>query len=543
MTEGKPRVRSSYFSNTFFTLSMGNLTHDLNGEIFSKMSKKCATLLRQGITSKELLRQVTEDTFNTFISACQTDQFKVTAKNAFELLYLAKDWEIPALEKFTNEYIQSKGLEAPESIDYLQVLIDKSAERNFTIGDVKNVAATVNEYMADERFTTLPPEVIFQVLMAADPTEIDPDGLLQLTFSLFNAKPSSAVPTTTLDDFEKLTKEQRHTLIRSEKMNGMNINYFVAWALSRYRNYSKFQDKALQGRVQIRIAELADSAEKARQLNEVAIENQHVQDIADLHKQLEEQEAEIAQLLEEIEADKEAFAETEAKRQEELLQAEQEVQGAKDHGDQSQLFTLDQNEQVNKLISEELQNLRAELEEKIDEAGREQEIKCREVLCATQESANDPADAISEIETKFASFKDQIETLNSILLSNRSTLTAKMIRDKIRCDEFIRDNDRMLEIFNRSSLLWDLTPQQVQQSDEMIEDFERDLNQLCPIRGNTQFSPPPSSKASPIKASNRTDSQTGNYQLNEELFDEEEEEEEEMEEEEEEAMSVTLSNP
>ena len=524
MAESTTKISSSYFSDMTFTLTCGGSSHDFKGDILAKMSKKVSNLLRQGITHKEILRQIEPDTFEAFVNACQLEPFKVTPKTAHELLALAQEWEIPSLEKFANEFIQSKKLEPPQPVDYLQVLKAKAADRTYTNEDIKNVSSVINDAMESEDFTDLPPELIFQCLLFADPCEIDPEHLLNLTNELFEKKASSAVPLTTLLDFEKMNAEQRKKLILNEKMNTMNFTYFVSQSLSHFRNHEKDSSSALQHRVGIRIAELADSADKARRKCEEEYEESHIPDMEALKRQIERQDQEIQELLEQLKADSSAFQEAETNRQTQLDEYKNTVKSINDQGEESGLFVMNETEQTQKLISEHIDTLRAEFEEKLNEAKAENDKECEEILNHTSQTVEEQSKHIDEIDTHFGDFKTNIDAMDEIVKKTRSTLAAKIIRDKLRMDEFIRDPDHRHEIFNDSEAHWELTPQDVKDAETMIDDFEAELNVLCPIRGNAQVSPPASPRAQP-----KEESQTDRFQLEEEDFLEEEEEEEEEE--------------
>ena len=515
MTE-ETKISSACFANLTFTLSMGSLSHEFKGEIFAKMSKKCATLLRQGITKAQIRRQIDQETFNAFVDACQLQPFKVTPKNAYELYRLAQEWGIPSLEKFAGDYIASKEIEEPERTDYVQILFEKCRNREVSQDDVLNVAADINEAMNDERFSRLPPEVIFQVLLAADNKEIDPQLLLDMTMRIFDQKASTAVATSLLMNFEKLTPEQRRKVISSEKMHDQNFDYFVAWALSALRDAANDGADQLKVRQKIKIAELAFAIDRARKVTKEAYMNLHKQEIEDFSERLERQQAELDELRERIKVQDEQFEQVEAQIQEGLIDLHKGVDEVKADGESTILEKTVQ-EQVQELLDEQTDKLREELTKAIDDAYQYHQGECDRIEKETNDMMAGPTQEIDQILQSFSDFHDKVKEMSDIVISNRSTLTAKIVRDKLRNDEYIRDNENRFEIFTDSSAKWDLTADQVREAEEMIEDLERGLNQLCPIRGNAQYSPPQSPRSSPKKA------ETERFQLEE---DEEEEEEE-----------------
>ncbi|OHT13321.1 hypothetical protein TRFO_16520 [Tritrichomonas foetus] len=311
-------------------------------------------------------------------------------------------------------------------------------------------------------------------------------------------------------------------------MVDLNFNYNVAWALSHAKNSSADGTKELLVRQHIKIAELAIQVDRARKVTKETYSNLHKQDIEDLKKQIEDQDAELNELYEILRNQSDAFEDAEAQRQEEFGPLHEGVDEVKKIGEESMLLEKSANEQTQMLIEENINQLRDDLVVKIEEIPVIHNIECDKIQEATDQLLQDPTLAIDEIVAKFDDYKEKVQKMSEIVASNRTTLTAKIVRDKLRCDEFIRDNDNRFEIFAESSHKWDVTVDQLKEAEEMIEDFERGLNTLCPIRGNAQYSPPQSPKASPKPSPKKNldseQSQTDRFQLEEE--DEEEEEEE-----------------
>ena len=69
-----------------------------------------------------------------------------------------------------------------------------------------------------------------------------------------------------------------------------------------------------------------------------------------------------------------------------------------------------------------------------------------------------------------------IDNLKSILL-------AKIIRDKIRSDKYIRDSEHRFDLFNDDIPSWNQTADQARKAEEFIVNLEAKLDKLCPIRG------------------------------------------------------------
>ena len=485
---------TSYFSNLTFTLVNGPYRHVFKGDLFAKMSKRCSSLLEQGITEGIIMRKLDKEVFDIFVSACQLKPFKITTKNAYELLNLSREWEIPSLEKFANDYINSKDLNPPPPKDYVQILQDRVKENLADIDDIRSVAANINEAMDDDRFIAMPPEIIFQTILAADPHQVDAEKLLKFTMMMFDKKPSTGIPLTLLVDFEKMTPEQRSRVFGSRKMHEENVNYFVAWALSEIRDRNAAATKELVNRNNLRIAKLADAIGKARKADKYKYYEDHEEELNNITNQIQQQEKEIGELLELIKKDNEEEKELEEKRQS-LLQANQEaIQEIEKDGEQCQISVAGTTAQVRAMVRNQIAFLREELERETRAVADDNDAKCDEVLEALKVPVKEQADNITRMLERTKHLGEVIEKTNRDIHNTKSLLTAKIVRDKLRFDEFIRDTDKRFEIFNQSSQKWDLTSDEVEKSEKLIEGFEADMNKFCPIRGNSNYSPPTSPK-------------------------------------------------
>ncbi|OHT03764.1 hypothetical protein TRFO_06613 [Tritrichomonas foetus] len=487
------RSNAGYFVDQSFTLLMGSQRHVFKGDLFAKMSKRCASLLEKGITEAAIMRRVDKDIFDAFVAACQLKPFKVTAKNAYELLYLAKEWEIASLEKFANDYINQKDLNPPAPKDYIQILADRSKEDTVEIDDIRAVAAEINDAFNDDRFIALPPEIIFQTILTADPHDVDPEKLLNFTMSLFDKKPSTGIPLTLLMNFEKLNPEQRSKIFTSPKMHVETLNYFIAWAITSIRNRACSETKELLNRSNFRVAKLADSIERARKSDKAKYHEDHDDELHQLTKQIADQEKELHELMELIENDANEEIEAEKTRQSTLEVNQDSVSEIQRVGNECQINVAGTNAQIRQIVKEMLSGLRTELDGEVEAVREDNDIKCTEILDQLKIPVKEQSNVITKLLERTTGLRTVIEKTNKEIHSAKCVLVAKVLRDKLRCDEFIRDTDKRFEIFNTSQK-WDISPSEVEASDLIIEGFESNMNRLCPIRGNSNYSPPTSPK-------------------------------------------------
>ncbi|KAK8885165.1 hypothetical protein M9Y10_044294 [Tritrichomonas musculus] len=487
----------SFVINQTFTLINGNHRYIFKGDLFAKMSKKCASLLDRGITEGRIMRKVDKDTFKAFVSACNLKPFQINSKNAYELLYLSSDWGISSLEKFANDYINSKNIQPPDPIDYVQILVDKTSTNTTENEDILAVAANINDAMEDDRFMTLPPEVIFETLLSADPHEIDADKLLNFTMTLFDKKPSTGIPLTFLINFEKLAPEQRSKIFRSRKMHEIDLNYFIAWAFSEIRNRAAESTTELINRCFNKIYKEGEELKIRKKADKEQYRESHRDELAALTNQINEQRQELEELIQLFQKDFEEERQAEERRQETLRCNQEDVKEIETSGEDCNIAISGTANMVKNEVKDQISNLRTELNKELESVSHENESKCNDIINSLQSQIEEQANIITKLQKRTEDLKNVVDGTNADIREAKCALANKVVRDKLRHDDFIRENKRRFEIFSHpfsSQQEWEITPEDAENAERFIENLEADLQRLCPIRGNTKNSPPSSPK-------------------------------------------------
>ncbi|OHT06782.1 hypothetical protein TRFO_05477 [Tritrichomonas foetus] len=484
------RSPKTFTPDNTFTLYMGKARYIFEGDIFAKMSKKCARLVRQGIHQGTIMKKIRQDTFEAFIAACQLQPFKVSAANAYELLDLAIDWMVPSLEKFANDFIKSKDLPPPPPIDYLEVLKDHCNLKIQDINDIRAVAAIINKALVDARFASLPPEIIFQTILTADPHTIDQQLLVNFVLSMFDKKQSTAVPQTLQMDFDLLNNEQKDKVFFSKKMHEQNINFFVAWSLSAARNRAERDLQENYTKFHQDFGELYESLKKANRTSRNKLKKIHEQEIADMNALIAKQKKEIEDLIEQAREEDKRFDEDEYDHQEQLEKMREELQKIEEIGQECNLGSPGAASQVKAVVKEQINQLREDLDKQIQGVRDVNEQNLKKIFDELMHPIEEFRKVITDLFGKSDQMTDSIEDLKNTITTMKATLTAKIVRDKLRCDKFIRATDDRFKLFKTKPPIWGLSPKQVEDSEQFILGLEERLDQLCPIRGNQQCSPP-----------------------------------------------------
>ncbi|OHT04370.1 hypothetical protein TRFO_28134 [Tritrichomonas foetus] len=467
-----------------FTLWANNLRYELDGPTFAKMSKKCNKLMQQGKTQGVLAQRVRDETLEAFNAACQLQPFKVTRNNAFELLDIANEWEVSTLVKFVTEYIKNKGLSRPEDVDPVADLLDHARIKDYGDADIIAVSNIVNDALTDERFLEAPPESIFRVLLKADQRSIDQVKLLDFVISLFNTKPSSAVPLIPLIDFSRLTKEQDEGIFLCPELHEENIGFFLSWALSATRNKADRERLQADSRHFDEVSTMREVIIKAQNTAVANMKAEHDEKMRQLLETAKRQQAEIEDLEDTITREKEEFREIEEQNQKQLDEFEDKINRMKEYSE-----TLAQTEE------DMIRILRKEVGDPIDAIHNEYNAQMNEVndrneegLRAIQKSIEDPVRAASE---EITDMEQQTSRMNSSLgraaenlIDAKTSIAVKIVRDHMRYDKFMRvSKENKLNLFNQKNGkgIWGVRQKDAIESNQQINELIKRIDELCPL--------------------------------------------------------------
>lgn len=470
------------FMRTFILWANNKYNH-LDGFTFSKMSKKCAQLMQQGKAQGVLKQRVREETLEAFKAACQLQPFKVTRTNAFELLDIAKEWEVSTLVTFVSEYISSKGLTRPEDPDPVQDLVDHSRAKEITDSDLIAVCNIINFALTDERLFQVPPEYIFEILIRSDQRSIDQLKLLDFVISLFNENPSAAVPLVPLIDFSRLTKEQDEGIFLCPQLHEENISFFIAWALSATRN--KADKERFQADVR-HIDEMSTMKEVIQNAQETAVSKilaDHNEKIRQLLEIAKKQEAEIADLENSINNDTQEFDKMTEEQENELQEIESRINEMKAYSD-----GLAQNEDdIQRVLTNEVKEPIDAYHDQINEKINNANEKNTEELNRLERSITDPVDQaskkVSQLDREADLMKESLLNAKENINDIKTSIAVKIVRDNVRFDKFIRNAKERMNIFDmhNGEGVWGIKRDSAIKANQQINDLVKRIDEVCPL--------------------------------------------------------------
>jgi len=449
--------------------------YEVDPDVFSKLSKKFNIVREQNPTQFIVSDLLTQDTFEAFIAACQFKPFDVNKNNCFQLLSLAVEWKVASLESFVKRYIQEHQLKEVVE-DHLGILIEKIKNNMDNHSHWAAVAKNVNGALADERFLTVPAEVIFQILAIGDKKGINQRLLIDFVMKLFDIDPPKAIPLILRLDFSQMTKEEIERIYLCRKVHEQNISFFIASSLSAASNKSTISVENSQKRRDIELQVIKAHIKRSREQKLAKLSQDYQKEIEEIQEEISRQQTLINMLEGAIKTHKESMeAEEKKQRLRRIPIATEDLERIKSACNEQLTQTRETNnkylasfiERMNSLVLETPRASRAFFADAAAKSDSET-TRARSSLLGLEYDANEATNVVSEA-------KSQLKNL-------RSVLCAKVIRDKFRFDQFLRRKQNIYRVFDQEEGIWRITGRDVQNAEEELKQIEARIDKLCPIR-------------------------------------------------------------
>ena len=462
---------NSFPSDTRFHLRSGNLEHVFVGNCFPNMSDRARKLLKRGIISGTTKCRAEPSAFQAFVSACELQNFRLTTSNVFQLLNMAVEWEVKSLVNFCQEFVITKRLKPLASVNPVNSFFTKYATGKASHNDILKFTSHINDAFLDDRMLSLSPEVLFEIIINAKPKTIDEQKFVTFVMRLLELKPSTAGPLILLLNRELLTPKQQGRIARSRKIHEQNVQFFVGWTMSHIRNETENSIRALFLAIQERMSEVSHEYEAHCDRRAKKLGRGIQACVASLKKEVEENERRLNAMIHAVKLEAQEFDNEKKEFQAKLNALKCEL---RDLNDTCALIRRHSAKYSVKLsVQEEVTTLKRELEEKITAASKAHADACERILTNHKNDIIEQQTHIDKMFMKGEKLLHVESTLTDDINNLKSILLAKIIRDKIRNDDYIRD---CRPVFAQTS------PQQ-KRAEEFITAFEAKLEKTCPIRG------------------------------------------------------------
>ena len=468
-----------------FTLTCGQHEHTFIGTSFPNMSKRGRSLLKRGVTSGTTKCRASQTAFQAFVSACELQKFRLTAANVFQVLNMAVEWQVKSLANFCQEFIKKKGLKPFERGNPVDWLVKRCASGSETHDDIVKVARVINDALLDDRMLSLPPEVLFEIIVNADRRVMDEQKLVTFVLRVLEAKPSTAGPLILLLNREMLTTQQRGKIVRNRKIHEQDIQFFVGWTASHMRNAVEHDIRELVGALMKREGELVHEYKKKQDHATKKLGRALVQAIEGLKGEVEENQKKINTMLQAAKREANDLAKEQKDEQTKLKALKAELDDVNNVCDIVSRHSVSAADEVKLSVGEEIEVLKKELEDKIMAVSSAHTGACDAIKAGHQQIMQEQEALIDRLFGKVDKMNSVELNLAADIDNLKSILLAKIIRDKIRSDKYIRESTHRFDLFNDDVPSWNQTAENARRAEDFIIQLESKLNTICPIRSGT----------------------------------------------------------
>ena len=442
--------------------------------IFAQHSGKFAKDCIKQRDHMEFEENVADETFKAFLASCQLRNFQIKPLYALELLEVARKWDCPNLESYCQDLCKANGIVFRPRNDPLGILLHHIDEGTTKRSDLQNVANIFDEALDDDRLPDLEPEILFRIVLMAEKKGFDMQKYIKFVMSIIKTEPETAILLVLRINFDLLPEDQENYIFHCPMIHEMSINFFVAMALSSVRWHAR--------------TELADASNY-----HIEVLNNFVRSIEEKRKNLiqelsEEHDKEMDEVITVLEKQHDIIEELSDILAEQARKLETGPLSIQGQGD----------ERVNKIrqdaendikryaeaVNDQLKEGRANFMDAMEEAVRLVKEKWIQNMSDPERVREIQENKLSEIGAIANAQQEQVEKLVQDVTQLKSTLCAKIVRDRLRSEKGMRDTTNHLLLFDKGTeQIWGLSSDDVKRAERDVLDLiETRLEKECPIR-------------------------------------------------------------
>jgi hypothetical protein len=450
--------------------------YKVDASIFAQQSAKFA---KECVGKKELEFEdnVADDTFKAFLSSCQLRNFQIKPLYALELLEVARNWECPNLEQYSQELCKANGIVFRPRNDPLGVLLAHIDEGKAKRSDLLNVANVFDDYLEDDRLPDLEPEILFRIVLMAEKKGFNMEKYIKFVMSIIRTEPETATLLSLRINFDLLPEDQENLIFHCPTIHEMSIGFFVAMALSNVRWHG-------------------NHALEATRASYAEVLNTFIQNIDQKKKKLveelkEEHEKEMDEIITVLEKQHELIEELSDILADQAVRLEKGPLSAEGQGDERvNKIRMDAEEEIKRyaeVVNDQLKEERANFKDQVQ--GEVEIVKNKWIakMSDPERIREEHENKLNDISDVISSQMEQVSKISDDVKQLKAALCAKIVRDKLRGEKGLRNATNCFGIFDNASSeadsIWGLDSDDVTKaSKEIIDVIEERLEQECPIR-------------------------------------------------------------
>ena len=456
-------------------------------DIFAYSSKRFKNYYQQHPNGFDVPNPVYNiEVFRLFCTACQSKPFSAHLDDVFEFRQIAIDWEVDSLVDYCNRYIEKtkiKELSVDEIFEELQQAQASKDKEQLKLA-VRYAATKYSEVFSDpeRRLDQIDTDIIYHIISSVKTTGENAQILADYVVELFKVNPPKATQLFPRLDFDKLTGKQYAVIFKPDAIE-CAMNYYNAYAISdahkEVKNALKTFDETARNRAAAdksryvkNFERIFDTTRKSRRsdLNKIRMRLvQQNEDLNDLAEVLENQKALLVDCVKICHRAPSA-AEYLQKSQKDIIE-----------------MILEKKAELLNQIQQDQEDSESALMRKLQEAHEEIERETEGKVIVSEEVKS----AVSNYRQRFADIKNSLVSLAHQVKEENAAVMAKIIRDNLRGNEYLRivrdnqGNPLAYKLFDdlESKDLWDLTKEDVRTAEtKIIIPIETQLDKQCGLR-------------------------------------------------------------
>lgn len=422
------------------------------------------------------------EVFRLFTTACQGKQFAGSVDNIFELNDMAHEWEAQSLIEYCRKFLEKSKIEdmSPESIVEALENVDQANKEEFK-KLTKCAASKFSQVIKEERFGELKSDVITQIFTRITSEEKQQE-IVNFVVALTKKDPSKAATLYPWVNFDLLTGKQYAAIFKHDSIE-VATNYYNARAISDAHKSLKSLIKGISSSSTTSVNAQRERYEK--KFNAVFTETikTRAADLDKIRLRLVQQNEDLNDLAEVLENQKALLVECvkichKAPASDEYLKiAKKEVLE----------MIKTRKAELLKQIEDDKDDAAKELEDLLAKSQKEIEANTDGKIVVEKEVI----DRINGNKQSFTDINNNLVTLAKDIHNETAAVMAKILRDKIRGNDYLRittDSEGTplsYKIFDElpKEQLWDLTKEEVRSAEKRIVNaIETRFDKLCGIK-------------------------------------------------------------
>ena len=421
-------------TNLVFTLVINKQPYEFDSKLFGKVSQKAAELIKSGQYYAKICPEISEDAGIAFVAACKYERFQVIPAIAYELLDLSQEWKFTNLFKIVQKYIKEKNVERQGPLGDLLELQNTNQE---TEEDLRRVAQVFNRCLTSDELFEVQIDNLCQIAhFAEEYEEIDQQLYLDFILKLLQTNLLLRL------DFEQMNKEQNDAIFETQEVHDANIGYFIASQLTSLRNRAARQRNTMIDNLTQKSDALQQEMANLRQETEDKVSDNFNDKMNSYQNIIEQQQQAINSVKQQIEDSHQLHERQKELFAEETNQLREEIDRAKIRMDNCKKAYEKMKRTVKSEIEDQSKDITNDIRKRLDditENGNER----REAM------TNEINGPFNSLKRNFIRSKKNTQTIRGEIEKSRTdaqnmkaVLSAKMVQDFMRFDNFIRRKER-----------------------------------------------------------------------------------------------------